>query len=337
VGKKDLLAAVLFGKCGFIVNPLLRRVDGDEFYVLAYHRVFQEPKDIRYPFIEGTISASPEEFEKQIKFVSNEFNVTNFNNLHAVMKSGRKIPKKSLIITFDDGYKDNYEIAFGIIKSHHVTATIFVSTGFIDSGEHFWFDKVAYLINLTKAAKISLGDGKYKYYLSDENSKKRIKKEIARVFGICPDEERRNLLLELGQQSGVAVNQEDSKLAAPLGWNEIREMSDYGIEIGSHTVNHPFLTHMREEEMLFELKKSKENIEAKIGKEVKSVAYPFGIYNEKVMECAKKCGYQFGLSYEHKISKYNENNRYNIPRVHVEKYIKYDLFRGQILLPKIFI
>src|ERR1051325_10779957 len=81
--------------------------------ILAYHRVWDEPS-ASFPFDEGVISATSEAFYRQMKFVSRNFNVVSFADLDHCEREGRCWPERALLITFDDGYRDNYTNAFPI-------------------------------------------------------------------------------------------------------------------------------------------------------------------------------------------------------------------------------
>jgi peptidoglycan/xylan/chitin deacetylase (PgdA/CDA1 family) len=77
-----------------------------------------------------------------------------------------------------------------------------------------------------------------------------------------------------------------------LNWKEIKEMSRYGISFGSHTVNHPDLTKLKKQQVEYEFLFSRKTIEDKIGKNVFYLSYPFGKYNDSVIEAARKTGYK---------------------------------------------
>ncbi len=333
VSKKVLLAEILSKYLRCISSPFFISIRPNLLYILAYHRIFPLPgKD--YPFSEGTISATPEEFDKQMKFVSKNFSVINFERLSNAISSGKPLPKNSLIITFDDGYADNYEIAWEILKKYGLTATIFLATSFVESSNLFWFDKLSYIIKRFSGGSINFG--KYVFETGNKN-REMIRESVMLIFRSVSEKERVKLYSYLEKQCNVSIPSEHIALARPLSWDQILEMSDGGIEFGSHTVSHPFLSNLTKSEMMYELLESKNFIEQQLGKEIKSIAYPFGSYDHRVMNCAKNCGYQFGISYEHNVKKFDENNLFNIPRIHVETDVDYTLFQANLLLPQLFV
>lgn len=335
MSKKALSAKILLKYFKPISLPILTSIRPKVLYILAYHRIFPFPGK-NYPFAESTISATPEEFDKQMEFVRKRFNVINFDTISNAISSGKPLPKKSLIITFDDGYGDNYEIAFEIIRKHKLTATIFLSTYFIDTGKPFWFDKLSYIIKKMPQGPITFGSGKYIFEVTDKN-REEIRKSVVKLLRTVTNEERLNLLSQLEQQSKIVVPKDDLELAKPLDWRQIREMSDEGIEIGSHTITHPFLTKLTRDEIIYELAESKKIIEDKTGTQVKSIAYPNGDYNQTVIYCAKECGYEVGISYEHNFIDINKYQPFSLPRIHVELDVTYPLFQANILFPQVFV
>jgi peptidoglycan/xylan/chitin deacetylase (PgdA/CDA1 family) len=333
MSKKALLANILFKHLKPISLSVFTKIRLNLLYILAYHRIFPLPgKD--YPFSESTISATPEEFDKQMDFVRNRFNVINFGVLSNAISSGKPLPKNSLIITFDDGYADNFEIAWEILKKYGLTATIFLVTSFVGSSNLFWFDKLSYMIKRFSGDFINAG--KYVFETGSKN-REMIRESVMRIFRSVSEKDRLRLYGELEKQCNIGITSEDIALAKPLSWDQIREMSKGGIEFGSHTISHPFLSNLTKSEMMYELLESKHVIEQKLGKEIQSIAYPSGSYDHRVMNCAKNCGYQFGTSYEHNVTKFDENNLFNMPRIHVETDVDYTLFQANLLLPQLFV
>lgn len=335
MSKKTLLADILFRMLGIVTVPVCSAFRRKFFYVLAYHRVHPLPGP-DYPFLDGIVSASPESFEAQLRFLQNRFNVINFNDLSGLMSSGAEVPDNSLVITFDDGYADNYEVAFKLLKSFGLTATVFVSTSFVDSGQPLWFDKSAYIIKAIPEGTVTLDSGKYEFEVA-ENNREQIIASVRDLFVAHSNEDRLRWLGQLEDQSGVSYDSEHLELVKPLTWDQIKEMSDNGIEIGSHTVSHPYLTRLSGDAMEFELSESKRVIEEKTGKTVRSIAYPAGAFDRNVQECARQWGYEFGISYKHEVREFTREDAFAIPRIHVETDVSLPLFQANLLMPRLFV
>lgn len=192
--------------------------------VICYHSVTADKSK------RGPIVIPKEIFREQLKTIKDEGYVTlTMAQLSAYLYENKPIPEKSVVITFDDGYKDNYTEAFPILKELNMTGTIFVISSFIDR------------------------DG-------------------------C------------------------------LSKDDIKEMSNYGIDIESHTVSHNKLSTMPYEVQLKELKDSKQTIEAITNKPVIAIAYPEGKYNNNTKKAVAEAGYTMGFTIERGYADRNDNS-----------------------------
>ncbi len=247
--------------------------------IIAYHRILEADDNFRYD--DGVISCSPAAFEKQIRFFKDHFSIISFRQLKESLDNRSPLPSNSLIITFDDGYKDNFTHAFPILRKYNTSATIFLSVRHIDTGENYWWDEAAFY--LKHAHKSSRDIAQFLYELKHVPNLERVRriKELARTI--------ENKTVRLERQS--------------LSWDDIRAMSKAGIEFGSHTMTHPVLSHVEQEsELEYEIGESKKAIEAKIQSDVIVFSYPVGrktAFNDRVKEKVRKAGYRFAVSYMH--------------------------------------
>ena len=190
--------------------------------VLLYHRVVNNKKEHG----KHRIYIYKKEFEKQLKFLAkNSYKTLNFRDLEYYHSMDPRTPK--VIITFDDGYIDNYNIVFPLLKKYNFTAVIFL-----------------------------------------------VSKLKQNEWGIAEGEPPFDLLTE----------------------SQIIEMSEYGIEFGSHTQTHRDLLRLDSESAKEEIEGSKNDIETLTGKQVISFAYPFGGINDNIKKITSDSGYKYGIS-----------------------------------------
>jgi peptidoglycan/xylan/chitin deacetylase (PgdA/CDA1 family) len=332
--KKKILANIVFNKFTRILEPALLKLRKENLTVLGYHRIYPEPYG-KYLFDIDIVSASPEMFDKQLRLIKKmDFKVINFYQLNEIYLRNKKIPSNTLIITFDDGYADNYAIASNILFSHGMTAVFFISTGYIGSSEGFWFEKLTYQIQRMNDKTLQINDGKISIHVH-ENNRREVIKQLIDIIKNNSEEYRIKILYEIDQQ--CEYNPDNYEQVKTLSWDQVKEMSQRGFEIGSHSVSHPFLTRVDDEKLTQELKKSKNQIEKICGKKVITIGYPFGDYDNNVIQKAINCGYLFGCSYKHDISKFREDIRFEIPRIHMEKDVNENLFKGFLISPQVFI
>jgi peptidoglycan/xylan/chitin deacetylase (PgdA/CDA1 family) len=256
--------------------------------ILIYHRVC--PKKDEW----SLESLSPESFEKQMKYFAQNYEILSLDQLVESIKAGKSFPEKAVVITFDDGYKDNYLYAYPVLRKYNLPATIFITTGYIGGSEPFWWDKVAYIIAKTSIKELDLKD------LGDYSILSKIDKTRANLI-ICdklkklPDIKRISVIEKLLGICQVDIPYDLGKNLI-LSWKEIEEMDNTGIAFGAHSVNHPILTNMPLEKSKIEIVQSKKDIEEKLGKKVTAFSYPNGNFNAEIVELIRKSGFTCAVS-----------------------------------------
>jgi peptidoglycan/xylan/chitin deacetylase (PgdA/CDA1 family) len=336
-GKKAMLAQLLFGSSA-LAERLLAGMASDRLLVLAYHRIGELPGP-NYPFQHEIMSATPEQFDRQLGFLKKHFHVTNFHELAEIEQAGRTIPKNSIVITFDDGYADNYEVALPLLQKHGATAVVYLSTGFIDAQAPFWFEMLSYHVMRMKPGFLTLNRENFRLELTETN-RMEIRRELGQALRVVSDSTRCLMLEELRDQSGVTPSAQELEMVRPLTWDEVGSLDRAGIEIGSHTVSHPFLVQLDDRELLTELSSSKARIEEQIGRVVSSLSYPTGgseYFDSRSMRIASECGYRYAVSYDHSTVRTSQMQRFAIPRIHVEPNVEWPLFKANLMLPRLFV
>lgn len=255
--------------------------------ILMYHRVGDAHK---HPWCLSPISTQG--FRNQARYLCQKYEMMSLDKLTQYIQEKRSLPKKAVVITFDDGYKDNYLNAYPILKKCNIPATIFLTTGHIGTGDLFWWDKVGYVIQNTVLERFEL-DGLGMYPLQSIGDRLRAISTIERRLKQLSESEKNLLIEKLVTMSGVDIppNLGNDLI---LSWNEVREMSDNGIAFGAHTVTHAILTKLSLEQAKKEIIKSKWSIEEKLNHAITTFAYPGGEptdLNSDIKEILKESGF----------------------------------------------
>jgi peptidoglycan/xylan/chitin deacetylase (PgdA/CDA1 family) len=333
---RQLAALMLGSRAGQFLGR--RSADGSgSLRILAYHRVLDaDPSDFAYD--EGVISATTEAFYHQMDFVRRNFDVLTFRELHAIEMEGKDWPRRALIITFDDGYRDNYTQAFPVLRQMGLPATIFLATGHIGRSRLFWWDLIAYCVKHARRKVVTLQQvSSAPINLTTPAGRQEATSTILRWVKQAPDEIKNRFLDRLGRDLDAVV---PDWLAGGmhLSWDEVKQMADSGIEFGSHTVTHPILTNVDPARLDEELIESKKTIEQQLGRDCTVLAYPVGgrqNYNESVKAAVQRAGYHYGVSYAVGVSAFCEYDRYDLPRIHVESDQTLSLFRAELMFPSL--
>jgi peptidoglycan/xylan/chitin deacetylase (PgdA/CDA1 family) len=176
-----------------------------------------------------------------------------------------------VVLTFDDGYRDNLVHALPVLDAHRAPFTIFVTTGFADrTATLWWADMEEALDRLTEATI-----GGRRVALEDPASKTRAFAQIAALIRRQPWDESRAMLDGLSASAGVdAIARVDRYC---LDWTEIRALDGLDLcTIAAHTLTHPLLARMRDAEAMHEIAASKARLEAMLARPIHHFAYPVG-------------------------------------------------------------
>jgi peptidoglycan/xylan/chitin deacetylase (PgdA/CDA1 family) len=202
----------------------------------------------------------------------------------------RRAPPRAVCITFDDGYRDNYENAFPVLRKFGLCATVFLATGSIESGKPLWYDLVFDSFRRSSVDSIVLGENGYR--LGTVAEKRVALDGILRNLRRLSTAERDEKILKL--LSALKVDASACRGYEKLGWREIEEMCRGGIRFGAHTVTHPILTSIPLQDAIDEIRNSRRTIEDRLGTPVRTFAYPNGgkeDFSETVKRLLKEEGF----------------------------------------------
>jgi peptidoglycan/xylan/chitin deacetylase (PgdA/CDA1 family) len=332
IGKRELLANFLSVTGLNLVIAKLRSLFVNDVRIIAYHRICETDalND------QELVSATCDEFEKQIIHIKKNYSAISFEQLINHLNNDTTPPRNAVIITFDDGFADNYLNAFPILEKYQIPATIFISTDYIDTDKTFWFNLLSRLVKLNVGASFSLDDKRYAVSSKPENQESLLVELLSLMKG-KPNKNRLELLIELSKQ--LPESELCDNYALPMTWDNVREMDKSVIEFGSHTATHPILSQLTHEELEYEIVGSKKQLEKQLGKKIQTISYPEGMeyaYNNKVIEMVTNSGYELGCSYIPGVNKLGSLDSFQLKRMHIERYVKFSLFRSMLALPEVF-
>jgi peptidoglycan/xylan/chitin deacetylase (PgdA/CDA1 family) len=271
------------------------RTLGRHLYCFNYHRIGEPALSA---FDRGVFSCSAERFREHISLLQERFDIIDLPRLSYALKSAQ--PRRPIaLITFDDGYIDNYELAFPILKEFGVTAAFFIPTGFIGGSKLPWWDEIAWSLRHASTPWIRLAGCNDELGLEPTVIDRTIASvlELVKVRCEIPMDDQVAEVREACKPSGSI-----SKAGAGLFVNDgqMREMRRAGMDIGSHTHTHRILSHLDAKGQRNELRTSKEILEGTLGEAVKAVAYPVGkrsAYGPQTCRIAESVGYSMGFNF----------------------------------------
>jgi peptidoglycan/xylan/chitin deacetylase (PgdA/CDA1 family)/CelD/BcsL family acetyltransferase involved in cellulose biosynthesis len=257
--------------------------------ILYYHRVNNEGD----PFFPSMPTAA---FERTMQYVARHYRVVSVAEMLDQLHHGP--PEPLVAITFDDGYQDNYENAFPVLQRYGLPATIFLTTGSLDSRQPLWFEELADALKRTEKELVEVDiDFPRRIPLRTPEERLRANGELFQLLRAMSNGERKTRLCEVLRQIGAPDSAERS--GRMLTWEQVREMKKGGIEFGGHTVTHPFVSRLTSEEAQWEMAECKRRIEDELQDHVDYFAYPngreedFGQWNKQVLATA---GYKAAMT-----------------------------------------
>ena len=248
---------------------VLRQKREQNVQILTYHRV----NDERDPFFPATPIRM---FTRQLEFLSSHFAMWSLE--HAVEGLTKKdLPENVVVLTFDDGYADNYAYAFPILQAYQAPATVFLATDVIGTERTLWHDRVFVAFRETRAPRLDLGEtakSVHPYPLTTREEKVIALTCVLGFLRTLGDEQRDYWIDRL--VALLAVDQPQRQPRLMLTWEEVMTMSAAGISFGSHTCSHPILANLSAARMREEICESQKKIEHYLRKPVTTFAYPNG-------------------------------------------------------------
>jgi peptidoglycan/xylan/chitin deacetylase (PgdA/CDA1 family) len=280
--------------------------------IFMYHRFSKDPDS--EPTV---IDAST--FEWQVQHIQRNFHVITLGEYVRTVREKAQVPRPTVILTVDDGYRDFYEIAYPILRKNGIRATFFITVNFIEKKIWLWPDILKFALENTREKIISFffENTSFEVPTGDPETNRREWGSLSDTCIRLDDEKKWDLISRLLAAARVDLPREPDAKYAPVTWEQIREMKAQGIEIGSHTLNHPILSKVPDKHCLREeIDGSKVAIEERIGDRVATFCYPNGTpadIDERVVTIVREAGYDGAVVTSGVLS----HDLYRIPRIGV--------------------
>lgn len=275
---KNLLASVIYYS-GFI--KILKSLGRNYVKILIFHSV----NDRESGFIKGTdVWTSSEKFEKYLKYIAKNYQVISLKDLVVALKR-RKIPKGTVVITFDDGFADNYHFAYPLLKHYKMPATMFLVTDCIENKRPIWIQELYYLVNYIGVERLIEAFNELKEVLQmpqlefRKNRRRNLnpEKSIEEYLSFSVSKEVRGKILD---RLYIHFKLERERIFNEgkifLNWDQVKQMSQDGISFGNHGASHTPFSAMAVDEQEEEIVQSKKVIEKYLNKGFMPFSYPYG-------------------------------------------------------------
>ena len=303
--------------------------------VVNFHRVDNE--EAARQFDQGTLDTTPDGLDRRLRLLRHAFTVIDPDDLLDYL-GGRPWPPSPALITFDDGYRDNYERALPILQRHGLKALFFVATAYVANRRLFWWDRISYTVKHARRSRFEITyPSSLGFDLSGGPGKaeRQLHRIAKRVCSLDFD----RFLDELAAAVGLPWDEQlEHQLADQLimTWTQVRALRTAGMGIGSHTRRHRVLATVPGPELTDELAGSRADLEAAIGEPVWTISYPVGApiaRGSSLWTAVEAAGYKVGFTYGTGAQRLRSVDPLNVSRHAIERDWSEARFLGALAFP----
>jgi peptidoglycan/xylan/chitin deacetylase (PgdA/CDA1 family) len=317
----------------------LKKINQRKTVILMYHQVCERKND---PW---ELAVCPKHFQAQLEYLKENFNVVPMADLAGGIE--RHAMKKSVALTFDDGFKDNYSNAAPVLDWLEIPATFYVSTTAVRDQKLYWWDALQYMIFHSRILPrdfemVINGETMQFNFHSDHVLTNRLMNQIrAWNYNLPIPNERIALYMLLWHAIKLlSYTHQHEVLARICDWagckdfsypdgmtmtvSEMQMLSQHPLfSIGAHSVHHAMLSHQNAVDQAYEVKESKRQIETWLRKSINGFAYPYGNYNAVTQQLLKESGFLYAVSTEPKPVTWRDDP-FALPRIQVKNWSVYE-------------
>ncbi|MBI5855790.1 MAG: polysaccharide deacetylase family protein, partial [Nitrospirae bacterium] len=276
------------------------RRQGDTLKILTYHRVLPLHEAMHSPF--QAMVMPRDHFEAQMAHLARRYRVLAFGDAMKLLQAG-ELPPRAVTVTFDDGYVDNYEHAWPVLKKYEIPATLFVVTGVLDRSAFLWWDAIGravpdllhrWRLGWGRQAGLPQGVQDILSQTAESGDVRSAGQRLGNVLNALPREPRQQLIATLLPTTSTTTMNDELMLT----WEQVRAMHREGWEIGAHTVTHAFVDELDESSVRREIQMSIHRVEQELNGPVRVFSYPRGRVADHVKTVLRDLGVEAAVSTE---------------------------------------
>ncbi len=311
-GKRDRLVKLLqYTSMLDILERLPRR---PRLVVINYHRIGYFDKT---PFDPGVFSASQDILSDQVRHLKKNYDLVTPEDAIDIIAGKAPLRSTAILITFDDGYLDNYELALPVLQTHDAKAIFFLVTAYLDDPHQApWWDAIAWLVRRCAGRTLSLTyPSEFEVAVDEANINTAIAEVLQHFKGPEVDGER--FLTELEREVGASRRDISEDCRLFMNWEEAAQMRDAGMTIGLHTHTHRILSQIDAVAQRWELSECRARLSDRLGEPGRFFAYPVGsreAFTETTKRLVEEVGFDAAFSFYGGVNKPNEIDPYDVRR-----------------------
>jgi len=276
---------------------LTRPLRSDRLLVLRYHSVCAD--DTAPEYVSSSIAVPVRAFDGQMRYLSRHFQCISIDEAISSLREKRAFERPSVVVTFDDGYRDNYEYALPILAQYRIPATIYLVSGVVGQGRVLWTSRLRYVLSRTPHRQLRSRVMPRPLALESDSARAVAARVLTNILNQLPAIEREAALEDIAWTLDVPHVPPAAEWF--LSGRQASEMRTYGITFGAHTVTHPNLPGVPTAEAAAEVQQSRRDLERLLGTEVRHFSYPNSgalhpHFNDGVVQQVIQAGYRSAVT-----------------------------------------
>jgi len=310
-------------------SPLLWRCKPKGLFCFNYHRI-GDASDSQ--FDPNVFSCDESVFEEHLRFYKSNFDIITIDELNTISQSQKKLTNRYALITFDDGYIDNYQLAYPLLKEYQVPATFFIATDFIEKDIIPWWDEIAFLIQNSHQDFLQLDNWEVPISLTSKSKDQHIKR-VLQLIKLDTSKTMSDKIISLKIALNLKGDYSPPHKDLFMSWEMLKDMQNNGMSIGSQSCSHTIMSHLSIEEQKYEAIHSKKLLSEKMGKDITSFAYPVGgvsAFTKATEKVLAESHYTLGFSFIAGINREINNHNFHLKRFSVDGNCSVDQLKKQV-------
>ncbi|HVU55843.1 MAG TPA: polysaccharide deacetylase family protein [Puia sp.] len=304
---------------------LLAQVDTPAV-VLLYHRVIRLPSDPQL------LAVKPDNFYDHVSWLKSHYTLLNIDEFTALVGEGKKMPKRAVVLTFDDGYADNRLEALPILETLQGQALFYITTSRLDTAQELWWDELERIFllpgTLPPILDIEIKGRQYHWPTGTKKERTSAYHLIHPLLKFLIPSERDRVIGQLLQWAGLDATGRPSHRM--LTSEELIQMHrSPAAVIGAHTHRHPALSALTKEQQREEIFQSRDILKQLLGDKILHFSYPFGgkrDYNQDSVQLCKEAGFKLtGSNFYGQVHRWTDP--WQVPRILVRDWPKAEFAR----------
>jgi peptidoglycan/xylan/chitin deacetylase (PgdA/CDA1 family) len=296
--------------------------------VLTYHRVDEPGR--RPDLNDGLISAHPADFAAQVGMLADEYRVVSMLDVLAAARGERPLPPSSVLVTFDDAYRDFADHAWPVLRRLGLPVTLFVPTAYPDQpARRFWWDRVAAaLMGSPRSGTITTSAGEL--VLGDRATRAAAVPQVGAAFKSMPHQEMLAAVDRLEME--LDVERAPAPEPAVLDWDELRRLEGEGVHLAPHSRTHPRLDRVADDALDGEVAGARADLAREVDAPLPVLAYPDGAHSNAAVEAVRAAGYELAFTTRRGSVRIGRSDLMRLRRINVGQRTNPAILRAQLLL-----